>query len=112
VERERERQIALLGRVAIRPLVVGFSRNGKLLAAIAAGKGLKLWTLETLKRLRLCQITGNAFMSTRSVFTIKGEAVAVGNMDGTVEVLGSTPKGARGQLDSPQREGSTGGFHA
>jgi WD40 repeat protein len=83
---ERERQIACLAGWPSDRSVVGFSRNGKLLAAIAAGKGLKLWTLENFEEVAaLPKSPATPYVNTLC-FTIKGEAVAVGNMDGTVEV--------------------------
>jgi WD40 repeat protein/tRNA A-37 threonylcarbamoyl transferase component Bud32 len=87
VERERE-----IKRLAGWPdgSVVQFSPDGKLLGAVAAGKGLKLWDLENLAE--VATLTKSAAAPSRLCFTTDGKAVAVGSGmgggmgGGTVEV--------------------------
>jgi WD40 repeat protein/tRNA A-37 threonylcarbamoyl transferase component Bud32 len=65
--------------------VVEFSPNGKLLAAAAAGKGLRVWNLENLEEVATMRKSGEEPYC-GPCFTTNGETVAVGNADGTIEV--------------------------
>jgi len=82
------RAVSLAG-LASDSQLVEFSPNGKLLAAAAPGKGLRVWNLDNLEVLAtlpksdasppwpgLCGLC----------FTTNSESVAIGNSDGTVEV--------------------------
>jgi WD40 repeat protein len=65
-------------------LVLRFSPDGLLLVAVAAGKGLRLWNLET--REEVATLEKSEAAPCRISFATKSEFVAVGNVDGTVEV--------------------------
>jgi WD40 repeat protein len=82
---ERERQIACLSGFPSAMSVLGVSPDGKHLAAAADGKGLKVWNLEKLEELASLPKSA-ARLSTLPVVANQGEAVAIGNTDGTVEV--------------------------
>ena len=87
---ERERQIALLPGWPTDWSVVRFSPDGTLLAAVAAGKGIKVWNLETLAEVATLP-KSEAFpihdlVYNTLCFATHNEAIAVGNFDGTVDV--------------------------
>jgi len=82
---EQERQIACLPGWPSDQTKVGFSPNGKLLAAVAPGKGLKFWNLEKLELVAtLLKSAAGGFRE--PVFAADSKAIAIGNNDGTVEV--------------------------
>ncbi len=81
---EREREITRLAGWPGRSFVE-FSPDGKLLAAVAAGRGLKLWNLEKFgEPTTLTKSAATPYGN--PTFATNDEAVAVGNDDGTVEV--------------------------
>jgi eukaryotic-like serine/threonine-protein kinase len=82
---EQERQIARLPGLLSDAAVVGFSPDGKVLARVAPGKCLKVWNLEKLEEVATLP-KSVARPSTAPWFAPKGDTVAVGNADGTVEV--------------------------
>jgi WD40 repeat protein len=66
---------------------VGFSSDSRLLATVAAGKGLKVWNLEKLEEVAtLPKSPANPGPNGMFSFAVTNQAVAVGNTDGTVEV--------------------------
>jgi WD40 repeat protein len=82
---EEERQIARLPGWPADRSFVGFSPDGRLLAAVAAQKGLRVWNLERLEE--VATLTNSAAAPSCDLcFTTNDVAVAVGNLDGTVEV--------------------------
>ena len=81
---QRGREIARLPGPSGLPFVE-FSPDGKFLAAITAGTGLKLWNLERFGEAATLTSSGAAPWI-NPTFAPNGEAVAVGNDDGTVEV--------------------------
>lgn len=82
---DRERRIASLTGFPSVASFLGVSPDNKLLVAVAAGRGLKLWNLENLEEIATLPKSA-AGMSTTPCFAASGSAVAVGNGDGTVEV--------------------------
>jgi WD40 repeat protein len=82
---DRERRIASLTGFPSVVSLLGISPDSKLLVAVAAGKGLKVWNLEKLEEVATLPKSA-AGMSTTPFFAANGGAVAVGNADGTVEV--------------------------
>ena len=64
---------------------VEFSPDGKLLAAVAAGEGLKVW--DVAMRQEVANLSKSpATPQLSPTFATNDEAVAIGNVDGTVEV--------------------------
>jgi WD40 repeat protein len=64
---------------------LGFSPDGKLLAVVAPGKGLKVWNLDKLEEIAsLPKSEADTWIPV--CFSADGQAVAVGNSNGTVEV--------------------------
>jgi WD40 repeat protein len=82
---EQERQIACLEGWPSEMPVLGFSPDGKLLATVAAGKGVKVWNVEQLSEVATLSKSA-ARLSTFPCFSANGETLAIGNADGTVEV--------------------------
>jgi eukaryotic-like serine/threonine-protein kinase len=80
---EKERQMACLAGWP--GCGVKFSPDRKLLGAVAAGMGLRLWSLETLKEIATLP-KSSSLQTSHLGFTTNGSAVALGNMDGTIEV--------------------------
>jgi WD40 repeat protein/serine/threonine protein kinase len=64
---------------------VEFSPDGKFLAAVAAGTSLRLWSVERFGEVATLTSSGTAPWI-NPTFAANGEAVAVGNDDGTVDV--------------------------
>jgi len=82
---EQERQIARLDGLPSEMPLLGFSPDSTLLATVAAGKGLKVWNVEQLSEVAtLPKSTARPWGA--PCFAANGEAVAIGNSDGTVEV--------------------------
>lgn len=82
---ETERPIACLEGWQGGRSTVGFSPRGKLLAAVAPAKGLKLWNLDPLEELAILP-KSEAAPARNLYFAADDQAVAAGNTDGTVEV--------------------------
>jgi WD40 repeat protein/serine/threonine protein kinase len=82
---EQERKVAWLDGWPSDSTLVQFSSDGRLLAALAAGKGLKLYDANTLKVIATLPKSDEQ-PSCEPCFSTNGQMVAVGNYGGTVEV--------------------------
>ena len=88
---ETERPIACLEGWQGGRSTVGFSPRGKLLAAVAPAKGLKLWNLDPLEELAILP-KSEAAPARNLYFAADDQAVAAGSTAGTVESGSPTKK--------------------